>query len=102
MMIAVAVVGVIFGVVNQWRRRDYCLRRAAWHAAREANLRAEEWRLAQHTLLIAANLTQVNANKHARLKSIYQRIAWKPWEPLPDDPFLEEPLDDNAFFLNSP
>jgi hypothetical protein len=95
-MIAVAFVAVVV------RRRDYCLSRAAWHARREASRRADEQWTQFTTLMIAHNLTQADANEHARLRSMYETIASRPLEPLPDDPFLKEPPGENPFELNSP
>src|SRR5271163_982343 len=91
MMIAVAIVAAVFGVI---RRTNYCLSRAAFHARWDESRREDERQSARHTLVIAANLAQADAEEHARWRSMYQKLAWRPWEPLPDDPFLKEPLPD--------
>ncbi len=101
MMIAVAIAAAVLGVVRLWQRRDYCLRRATLHARWETVRRADEQSLAQNTLFIAANLAQADADEHARLSSLYQRIAYRPWEAMPDEPLLEEPSDDSPFVLDS-
>jgi hypothetical protein len=101
MMIAVAVMALMFGAARLWQRRDFCLRRAALHARWEASRRADEWTLARNSLLIAANLAQADADEHARMKSIYERIALRLWETLPDDSFPEDPPDGNPFYLKS-
>jgi hypothetical protein len=54
--------------------------------------------LAQNTLFITANLAQADADENARLKSTYERIAWRPWETLPVDRFLDEPPGDQSPF----
>ena len=90
MMVAVAVVAVLLGAFSQLRRASYCMDRAARHVAQEARLRDEGRMLASNTLLIAANLADARADEHARLSSIYQYVAFRPWVPLPDDPFLDD------------
>jgi hypothetical protein len=100
LMVAVAVVAVLLGAFSLLRRASYCMDRAAWHAAQEARLRDEGRILASDTLLIAANLADPRADEHARLSSMYQHVAFRPWESLPDDPFREEtPSDQEDPFL---
>ena len=47
LLVLVAVAAMVFGVLATWRRRNYCLARAAYHASEEARLRGESRRLTQ-------------------------------------------------------
>jgi hypothetical protein len=81
-LVAVACIAVLLAVTRPLlRRRDYCLRMAANHAEAEAHLAA------MRSLRSAINA----APRHAELRSKYQRVAARPWESLPDDPFLPDP-----------
>jgi hypothetical protein len=57
---------------------------------------------ASHILLITANLSDTDADEHAQLSSMYQHVAHRPWETLPDDPFLEATPIEGFFDPNSP
>jgi hypothetical protein len=82
-LVAVAWIAVLLAVTGPFlRQRDYCLRMAARHAEAEASERAAMWN--QRSAIHAALL-------HTKLRLEYQRIASRPWESLPDDPFLPDP-----------
>jgi hypothetical protein len=86
MMVAVTLVAVLLGVVI--RRRDYCLRMAARHAQEEARVRFDRQSARSRLVLLSAFAIE---ERHAALRSAYQRVAARPWESLPDDPYLDEP-----------
>ena len=93
-MIAVAAVAIVAMAV---KRASYCMDRAAWHARREANRRADiDWMLGT-SLVISSNLAEDRANEHAQLRMMYERAAWRPWEPMPVDRFVGEPEVDYSF-----
>jgi hypothetical protein len=82
-LVAVAWIAILLAVTGPLlRRRDYCLRMAARHAEAEARARAA---MRSQRSAIGA------APRHAELRSKYQRVAARPWESLPDDPFLPDP-----------
>ena len=83
-LVAVALLAVLLAVVI--RRRDYCLRMAARHAQQEARERADSW--STRSARSALNARMAVAARHAELSSRYRRVASRPWESLPDDPYL--------------
>jgi type II secretory pathway component PulJ len=97
MMVAVTLVAILLAVVI--RRRDYCLRMAARYAQEEARTRSD---LQSARALGPAMLAVHVAAQHGELRRRYQRAASRPWEPLPDDPFLNDPPGSSRFDQTNP
>jgi hypothetical protein len=97
MMVAVALVAILLGVVI--RRWNYCLRMAAWHAQEEARVQFDRQSARSRLVLFSAFFIE---ERHAALRSAYQRVAARPWESLPDDPYLDKPVSSNPIDPNSP
>ena len=84
-MVAMTLAAVMLAVVI--RRRDHCSRMAARHAQEEARARSDyQSARAIGPVLLALEI----AHRHAELRSKYQRAASRPWESLPDDPYLND------------
>jgi hypothetical protein len=114
-MIAVAVVGLLLGVVVGCRRlkqrRDYCLQQASYKAREETFFRSMESRSAalpppQRPLIIVdgrAYQAATLATCFAKRKEIYLRAASRPWLsvppvfPLGDFLFVDRPSQTFVF-----
>lgn len=83
-MAIAALVAVLLAPII-WRQ-NFCLRMAAMHAQEELAARAQVLRV---KTLFEQQLALFVAQQHAGLRSRYQRVAFRPWEPLPDDPSPE-------------
>src|SRR6185437_4580088 len=84
MMIAVAVVGVLFAVTIEGarlvRRWDYCRSMASYHDARDGTYQGS-W-----VPDPAIPLDPVNFAYHTRMRRKWEHAAWRPWLPMPPDP----------------
>jgi hypothetical protein len=81
-MAIAALVAVLLAPII-WRR-DFCLRMAARQAHEESVARAQ----AQRAKTVVEKLNALSAAlHHAHLRSRYEGVASRPWEPLPYDPF---------------
>jgi cytochrome oxidase assembly protein ShyY1 len=80
LLIAVAVVAVVLGGWQMWRRREWRLERARLHR-----------RLAESARAGRASMLRFPPNpewaeKHEQLSRRYEEVAWFPWLPPPRDP----------------
>jgi hypothetical protein len=108
-MIAVAVVGLLLGVVVGGRRlkkrRDYCLQQASNYARMESFFRSMEWRStsvprSQRPLIIMDGHTyqaDTMADYYAEMEESYLHSASRPWISVPPDPQKGEILILNRF-----
>ena len=85
-LLTVAWMAVLLAViVPLLRRRDYCLRMTARHAQNETQARSDS----QSARAIGEALLALEAaHLHTEVRSKYQRVASRPWEALPEDPFV--------------
>ncbi len=107
LLIAVAVAGLALGGWTMWKRREYCLERAAYCAAQEQLRRDDAARSERQVQGMrsdpryrvhprdgpffrtldarTASNRQMEA-QYGELRRRYERTAWRPWLPIPTDP----------------
>jgi hypothetical protein len=102
LMIAVAVVALPFGGLEEYHRQSYCRDRIAHHARAqrvlEASIVHQQLRMADEPKLRPMLLRDVHACRyriawHARVEETFRRSLWRPWELIHDPPEFPLPLE---------
>jgi hypothetical protein len=93
MILLIAGVAAILGAERLWRRREYCLRRAATHRTSLFPWNGYHMRTPLFTAEEEEKIATYSphARWHLDLAARYHRVASRPWESLPVEP--EEPID---------
>jgi hypothetical protein len=101
LMIAVAIVALLLGAELTRRRRAFCVQQASYYADWERTSRSYAEDFEKEARIAArwpedewargfaeenereARLFRSNESRYARLKQAYERVASRPWLPLP-------------------
>ena len=111
LLFAMALVGVVLGIVLPWRaHRQFCLERATFHDTEAAVLADHDFEfqflsklfesegglLAKATEQMFADIekARMRAKSHRTLADAYQHAVWRPWERYwIEDPYIFPPPD---------